>query len=292
MSYTERLQREQEAVHRLRRRSLRSPFHSRRRCKHALLAPEDPDALWRCCPRWHEKLTNKFNSRAFAIRHGCRVPRLFWHGTDVDALPFATLPPAYVVRPAWGTASCAGICVMHGHRDLMADRDRSLDELRAALRATTAARGRYGERVPLLVEEFIESGDDAPVLPIEHKLYVFDETVALIAVNHRLRRGRLEEGAFLPDWTPIPGGLFTEANPLSVAVPRPPCLDEMLAQASRLGRAIGRHVRLDFYCGPAGAVFGELTFNPSGGRGYNAFAEAYLGEQWDRAYPDDATPCR
>jgi hypothetical protein len=92
-------------------------------------------------------------------------------------------------------------------------------------------------------------------------------------------------GAFTPDWTEIPGGVRTQYEPLSSDVPPPPGLDEMLALAGRLGKGVGRHVRVDFYAPRAGPVFGELTFGPHGGRGFNAFAEAFFGDQWERAFP-------
>jgi hypothetical protein len=252
---------------------------------HTLLTPEAPEARWRCCPRWHRKLTNKWNSRAFAVKHGCRVPELYWHGTDVERLPFSELPEAYVVRPMWGTFLCRSTCVMSNGRNLMNDRQYSPDELREELRETTFLRGRGRERIPLLVEEFITDREGEYALPIEYKCYAFGETVAAIEVNRRFRRGDLQRGAFMPDWTVIPGGILTEYEPLSPDVARPHCLDEMLACASRLGKEIGRHVRLDFYASQAGPVFGELTFWSHGANGFNAFAEEFFGEQWERAFP-------
>jgi hypothetical protein len=126
------------------------------------------------------------------------------------------------------------------------------------------------------------------VLPIEHKCYVFGEVVAAIEVNRRFLREELQRGAFMPDWTVIPGGIRAECEPLSPDVPRPHCLDEMLVWASRLGREVERHVRVDFYSSRAGPVFGELTFSPHSGHGFNAFAEEFLGEQWERAFPTEA----
>jgi hypothetical protein len=222
------------------------------------------------------------------MKHGCRVPELYWHGTDVDALPFSELPEAYVIRPMWGTGRCRGTCVMLNGRNLMNDREYSLDELREELREIPFMRRRRGERIPLMVEKFITEREGEYVLPIEYKCYVFGEIVAAIEVNRRFLREELQRGAFMPDWTVIPGGILAEYEPLSPDVPRPHCLDETLAWASRLGREVERHVRVDFYSSQAGPVFSELTFSAHAGRGFNAFAEEFFGEQWERAFPTEA----
>ena len=48
--------------------------------KHAFRTREDPAETWRCCPYWQRTLIQKWNSREFASKHGCRVPELYWSG--------------------------------------------------------------------------------------------------------------------------------------------------------------------------------------------------------------------
>src|SRR5690349_8519474 len=44
---------------------------------------------------WQRKLSNKYNAREFAKLNGCRVPDLYWKGSDIDSIDFASLPDQY-----------------------------------------------------------------------------------------------------------------------------------------------------------------------------------------------------
>jgi hypothetical protein len=267
------------------RSGLERLFHGPRRCKETLLTTEDSDARWRCCPRWHRKLTNKWNSRVFAEKHGCRVPKLYWHGTNVTKLPLSELPDAYVIRPMWGTALARNVCVMLNGHNLMNDQQYSPRELREELHETTSSHGPRRRRTPILVEEFITDREGEYTLPTEYKCYVFGEIVAAVEVNRRFLRDKWQRGTFTPDWTVIPGGIRVDYEPLDPDVSPPHCLDEMLACAGRLGKEIARHVRVDFFASEAGPVFSEMTFWVAGARGFNSFAEEFFGEQWEQAFP-------
>lgn len=54
-----------------------NPFHRMSEVL-ALRHRDDPDEHWHCCENWQRTLGNKWNSREFALRHGCRVPELYY----------------------------------------------------------------------------------------------------------------------------------------------------------------------------------------------------------------------
>ena len=73
------------------RDSYRNLFH-RLKENYSLLDKDDPDTRWRCCDLWPRLLSNKWNAREFAQRHGVRVPELYWYGRRLSALPVDDLP--------------------------------------------------------------------------------------------------------------------------------------------------------------------------------------------------------
>ncbi|MFQ5471045.1 MAG: hypothetical protein ACE5EH_12210 [Gammaproteobacteria bacterium] len=78
------------------------------------------DRTWRCCPYWQRRLTNKLNGRAFAIKCGVPVPKLYWHGKNVNDIPFASLPSNYVIKTSFGSSSKQVIPLVSG-RNLFND---------------------------------------------------------------------------------------------------------------------------------------------------------------------------
>ena len=72
------------------------------------------------------------------------------------------------------------------------------------------------------------------------------------------------------------------------AAPRDPplCLSEMVACVRRLGAAYETYVRVDMYASDRGCVFGEFSSTPAEGRNFTPFGNRYLGELWERTFPD------
>ena len=92
----------------------------------------DPEHIWRFCRYWQRTLLNKFNSREFVQRHGCRVPTLYWSGRRVCELPIDSLPDSYVIRPIIGDSARGVYAVVDGH-DLMSATRLMKGELRDRL---------------------------------------------------------------------------------------------------------------------------------------------------------------
>lgn len=247
-------------------------------CRHTYLTQDDPLTRWRCCPRFQRRLSNKWNSREFARKLGIPVPRLYWSGTHLDAIPFDQLPPRYAVRSAIGYSRRAVLVMSHG-RNLLVDRPCDPPGIRDAMRP-------HVRRLPrrrVLVEEFIapEPGTEA-ALPREYKFFVFGGHVGVVNVIERTTPPTA--ATFGPAWDRLPPIDAVLAEP-AVPPPKPACFEEMLAAAATFGSAVGAFVRVDLYAGARGPVFGETTGTPSEGRFFTEFANRHLTALWDRHCP-------
>ncbi len=252
------------APHRLRER------YSRRR-------RDESATAWRCCQYWQRTLINKWNSREFVLKHGCPVPALYWCVRVPSAARLRSLPSRFVLRPVLGTDDQGVFVVANGRNLLTSERFST-----AALRASIWRRGKLAWTLPILAEEFV--GEDALGLPREYKFHAFGDRIAAIqAVDRSEIRSR--QRYYSPDWDAFPDPLNTylaQAEPFD----RPPCLDEMLGMAARLGGAIGTYMRIDFFASAERYVFNEFASTPFSGMGFTPFGDAFFGRVWEEQFPD------
>ena len=61
---------------------------------------------------------------------------------------------------------------------------------------------------------------------------------------------------------------------------RPDCWEEMIAAVQTIGKAVGIYMRIDMFATNRGAVFGEFTPTPHGGKGYTKLVDEYLAGFW------------
>jgi len=237
--------------------------------------------MWQCCPHWPRTLVNKWNSREFVQKHGCRVPALYWHGRWIAKIPFASLPPRYVVRPVWGAAR-SGVYVVADGQELL----RKVPAIEAAVR-----RRLFREHGPmavtlLLIEEFVPAEGGGGRLPIEYKCHTFGSTVAAVQVIERTGPHSGTHRFYTPRWEPFPD-VMDGNYPLAPRRGPPRCLEEMLGAATRLGEAIGTYMRVDFFASDAGAVFNEFSSTPQVHKlAYTRCCEETFGALWHQQFPD------
>jgi hypothetical protein len=239
----------------------------------------DPDRAWHFCRYWQRTLLNKFNSREFAQRHHCRVPALYWCGTNPIEVPIDSLPDCYVIRPVRGS-SRRGVYVVVSDRELMSGTQLARSELRARLVSDLGE----AAATPMLVEEFVPPPDGDYVLPLEYKFHMFGETIAAIEVVTRSGRKQDFHCQLDANWEPLATPIHTAGTQKGRVGP-PGCVDEMVSYARRLGLAFDTYVRVDCYATPQGPVFGEFSSMPGGGRNYTPFADDYFGRLWSETYP-------
>lgn len=259
----------------------------------AVMRASDSDAKWQCCEFWQRKLFNKWNIREFAKKHGCRVPKLYWHGRDLATLDFDSLPQHFVIRATRGTSRKKTLVMAEGV-NLLENRHYSNDQLRLRCSELLSSM-KYRPSSRLLVEEFVRSERKEYVLPTDFRFHVFGGMVGAIGVTditgaisqdpgggvvpHQVR-----QGGYGADWIPFEDS-FHQIGIQAQDMPAPDCLPEMLGFAETLGRAVGSYMRVDLYATAAGAVVGEFAPTPGRG-GYSHFADQLLGRLWSQFIPD------
>jgi hypothetical protein len=256
-----------DAVHRLRERR---SYHDR----------EDPDEAWRCCDRWQRNLIKKWNSREFAARHGCRVPDLYWYGSDPAAGPIESMPEQFVIRPIRG-AFRKGVHVISGDRELLTDRPASPDQLRERLPRARLLR----PPVRHLFEEFARPEGGGRGLPVGYKCHTFGGQVGAVYRVELEGDGEWRLRYYTPDWQPFDDPMNTFLPEAEVRGP-PGCLDEMLGQAERLGAELGTYMRIDFFATDRGAMFNEFSSVPLGGLHNTPYCDELFGGLWAATVPD------
>ena len=239
----------------------------------------DPDERWRCCRYWQRSLSNKWNARQFAERHGLRVPELYWHGRNLSRLDMDALPGCFVIRPTFGHSQDGVFVVCNGVNLLSGSKVSRRDVMRAL-----GGRAKRFLMGPVLVEEFVgETRPDAR-LPLELKLHMFNERVGAVSRTERSStKGQTRVRFYSASWEPFPDPISLR-NPQADPVPAPSCLPELLRAGKRLGQAYGTYVRVDFLVTGNMVVFGEFATTP-GGR-WTAFAEEYFGRLWQETFPE------
>jgi hypothetical protein len=88
-----------------------------------------------------------------------------------------------------------------------------------------------------------------------------------------------------PAWAPIDDHFQTD-NALAPVTAPPRCLAEILGCAAALGAACGTFVRVDCFATPSGCLFGEFSTTPNSCSGFTPYADAYLGDLWQRLVPE------
>lgn len=239
---------------------------------HQLRHRDWPEARWHCCQNWQRCLSNKWNSRQFALMHGVSVPDLYWHGRDLSRFPVHDLPSRFALRFAWGAGSDQTHLLIDG-RELLDDRPCTPQELHARLLK------QYGRWTihPLLMEEFLEDPSGKPRAS-QFNFYCFAGYVGI--VEHVEHAGRSSKRtAYNLEWQPFPEGVWSGRQQAEV-IPPPAAMTRMLEVASRLGAAYEGFVRIDLYQCTKGVYFGEFSSTPFNGMGIRPWADSLLGQLW------------
>ena len=75
--------------------------------------------------------------------------------------------------------------------------------------------------------------------------------------------------------------VITTQTPETEMCDKPDCWDELVNTAIGLGeKRLGMFTRVDLYATTRGAVFGEFTPQPQGGKGFTPAADRWLGSLW------------
>jgi len=258
------------------------PEHGVSEC-HTRLRADAPESAWRCCPFWPRKLSNKWNGREFARRHGVAVPELYWFGADPEAVPFGDLPDRFVLRATSGHSS-KNVLVIDRGRNVFDGAETGPAEIVARLEEM---RRRGPSTLCFLVEEKLRPEEGERDLLIDYKCHVVKEHVVAVQVTTRESYdiGANQLAFYTPAWERMEEPLQVGAKPGPDA-DAPRCLDRLLRAASTLGRAYGTYVRVDLYATPRGPVFGEFTPAPTAGDWFTPSGDALLEGLWVEHCPE------
>lgn len=235
----------------------------------------------------HKSIAGKLEGRAFAGSLGCRLPDLYSVSDSIDELPlFSTLPARFVIKPTRGW-SAKGVFALDNGVNLFDgkiwDREAIIRQLSEVKSQTDLSSIMYDCRSGFMVEELLESWDHKPGIPLDYKFYAFGSRIAFIHIIERNSNARLSANRhwlFDEHWVPLQRQVVRtqalETNPL----PAPDCLAEMVGMVKRMGSALGMFMRIDMYATTRGAVFGEFTPTPHGGKGFTPWADEWMGGLW------------
>lgn len=240
-----------------------------------ILNASDPIDKWKQGENWQRKLSNKYNSREFAKKHGCKVAELYWKGRDINTIDFDTLPPQFVIRPTKGH-SLGFVFLIDNSVNLMDGKTYSKEDIKKTLAKALDE----NEKLEFLIEEFLKTEEGLHKIPTDYKFYMFDGQIASIQVISRLNSSKASNTWYDETWNPMLN--LTSNYPIGSIQAPPKCLPEMIEDVKRLSKAYEIFARIDFYATDKGAVFGEFTPTPAVGNGFTPDGDKLLTSYWDR----------
>jgi hypothetical protein len=243
--------------------------------RNTFTAPDDPIEKWRNVENWQRKLSNKLNSRNFALAHNCRVPQLYWCGRNIKDINFDAFPKNYVIRPTIGHSSKLVFLMKEGY-NLFENKAYSTDELKAVLQQAID----NNENLQFLIEEFLKDESGEQKILNDYKLFCFNGEIACVNIIDRFSPNTGTSTFYTEQWELIPS--VNKIYPSGSYTPPPKCFNEILAQAKELSKSYKVFVRIDLYATDKGAVFGEFTPTPGMGGGFTKFGQKLLISYWNK----------
>lgn len=201
---------------------------------------------------------------------GAYLPRLYWEGTDPEAIPWDTLPDAFVLKV---TSGSGGNIVCHDKAAL--DIPKAQKQLAHWMKQRY--RPCYGEWVydvhppRIIVEELLSDGVN--FVPQDYKFFCFNAKeggVGCIALDLD-RYVQHKRHIYDEKWNYLKDVDFGFPKDPGIHTPKPPQFEQMCRIAQELAKPF-LHVRVDFYVIGQRFYIGELTF--------------FNGAGYDRITPD------
>lgn len=230
------------------------------------------------------KCADKYAMREYIKECGYedRLPQNYGHWTNVDDVDFDALPNEFVLKSNNG---CGTVMVVKNKREL--DIKKTKRKLNQWLRVPYGWAGgqlHYTRITPCIIAEELlhqdEEMDDNSLT--DYKVWCFNGVPECILVVHdRSEKVNYTLDMYDTKWDRIPNSLKTNVHFTNDVekYPRPLCLEQMLAMASRLSAPFPE-VRVDFYVINNKPVLGELTFTSGYGNYTDEFYD-YLGGKVD-----------
>ena len=254
-------------------------------------------------------LQDKYALRDYARSKGVQTAPLLYVTERAETIPFATLPPNYLIKAnhgsGWNILCFDGGLYGFGNGARLVNSDGSFLNAQAAVKhklsraetihvcngwlARTYAKREWAYqqiRPQITIEELLAPMDGTMLK--DYRMYTFRGVVRAINVGSATYR-ETQENIFLdPDWNEFPLTRRRESRP-AVLPKRPGRLGEMVAAAQQLGADID-FARIDLYDTTRGVVAGEATVYPEAGKPDTPTAcpvfNRWLGDQWPLSRAD------
>lgn len=213
------------------------------------------------------KLADKYAVREYVkekLGEKYLIP-LLWSGKNPEDIPFDELPNSFVIK----TNHASGTNIIVKNKSEL-NREEAIKQLKSWLSKNYYYPKRewaYKEiDRKVVVEEFIGPKNKVPE---DYKLFVINEKVVLIQVDHD-RDVKHTRSLYDPKWNKLNYTLEFEKS--EIVLDKPNKLDELIYCAEILGEGFSQ-VRIDFYIVDDQLYFGEITF--------------YHGAGFERFIPND-----
>jgi hypothetical protein len=234
-------------------------------------------------PHPHKNLAGKLEGPAFVTRCGYKVPELYHTGDTADSLPaFDELPSMFVIKPSRGW-SAKNIYVMVNGVNQLDGEPYCRKQIVELLQQNTSLD--TDKSMKILVEEYLVNWNgDVGKAPYDFKFHNFGERIAFC---HIIERNSNKDASLNRHWyvdedfNSIGKKVITTQRPEEHLCEKPECWEELVDMAKGLGGELGIFMRIDLYATTRGAVFGEFTPQPQGGKGFMPEIDAWLGEMWE-----------
>ena len=226
-------------------------------------------------------LSAKMKGRLYVEKLGIKLPELYWSGTEISEIPeLDDLPKKVVIKPDKGWSANNVWCLID-KVNILDGKEYSTDEIKNILLEDGFVQK---QKIVFMAEEFLTPEKDVenPV-PRDYKFYCFGSKIAMLHVVDRVSAEDTSLNTFHyfdENYKPIKRRVMKNKPPPTYELELPECFDEMVEAVKKIGSTLGIYMRIDMYATAKGAVFGEFTPTPHGGKGYSEWADKYLGSFW------------
>ena len=218
------------------------------------------------------RLADKYAVRDYIKEKGLEdmlVP-LIGKWDKAEDIPWESLPKQFVMKTNHGSGD-ALICTDKSKLDT-AYYTKYFGRLLKEKFGVTMYEPHYDKIKPCIIaEELLDATkqDYPSSSPIDYKLWCFDGEPAYFFVCFNRANGNCDVSTYDTDWNLCPQYIkgVDHYHACNTPLPRPICLEQMLAIAPKLTKGFPC-VRLDMYEIDHKVYFGEMTFTPASGENY------------------------
>lgn len=218
----------------------------------------------------------------FVEASGFKTPLIYSVVDTADEIPnFSSLPNSFVVKPSRGW-SAKNIYVMVDGINQLDGQTYSRKTIVKLMKEKTDVERDKGLKI--LIEEYLINWDeDTSIPPNDYKFFVFGKKIAFCHIIERNSNSDTSKNRHWyvdENFESIGMKVITTQTPEPEMCEKPSCWDELVNTAIGLGDRLEIFMRIDLYATTRGAVFGEFTPQPHGGKGFTPAANRWLGSLW------------